>query len=120
MEFDYISEEPAASAGQGRQQYLFNKAENLVIQVTADGFCLRSELWLRSYLQTVVAGNPLPGFTHHGKTMVSDDMIRPMIEGLSYKAYVEEKLNRINKAIAMQGEQLMSNIPGMGKGALSS
>lgn len=110
MEFDYFTEE-SASAGQTAQHYLLSKAENIVIQATKDGFCLRTELWLRSYLDTVLAGNQLPGFSHHGKVDVNEDVIRPMIDGLSYKAYMEQKLTRINKALAMQGQRVMSSIP---------
>jgi hypothetical protein len=115
MELDYFTEEPVSSSGKGSaQHYFFNKADGLIIQSTPEGFCLRNEIWLRSYLQTVLVGNPLPGFTHHGKIELSEEIIRPMIEGLSYKAYVEQKLAKVNKALAMQGERIMSSLPSAG------
>lgn len=114
MEFEYFTEE-SVSGDQKEQHYLLSRAENIVIQATTDGFCLRTELWLRSYLDTMLAGNALPGFAHHGKVDVDEATIRPMIDGLSYKAYMEQKLSRINKALSMQGRIVMSSMPLQGK-----
>ena len=121
MQLDHFTEEPASSSGgKTTQHYLYNKDENLVIQATPEGFRLRDELWLRSYLQTVLSGQPLPGFSYFGKIEVSDGVIRPMIDGLSYKAFVEQKLTRINRAIAVQGTRIIGAMPNLNGAAIGS
>ena len=126
MELEYFTEEPVstakpqAGAKGATQHYLYSKEENVVIQATPDGFGLRTELWLRSYLQTVLAGQSLPGFFHHGKVEVREDAIRPLIDGLSYKAYMEQKLTRINRALTAHGDLIMASIPSLTKAGMLS
>ena len=121
MEFDYFAEEPAVSSENIKTvHYLFSLENNVIIQTNETGFCIRSDPLLRTYLATVLAGKSLPGFSHLGKVTISDEQIRPVIDGLSYKAHVEQRLSRVNKAISMHTEQIKSCLQNIHQGSIGS
>ena len=121
MEFDYFAEEPAVSSEKVQTvHYLFSLENNVIIQTNETGFCIRSDPLLRTYLATVLSGKALPGFAHLGRITISDDQIKPVIEGLSYKAHVEQRLSRVNKAISRQTEQIKSCLQHIHQGSIGS
>lgn len=113
MEFEYFIELPGSGEG-AVNHYLFNATDDLIIQATKDEFCIRSEPLLRVYFKALLNGSALPGFSHQGSLTVDDEHIRPMIDVLSYKAHVEEKLHRVNRAIGAHGKRILDHIQAQG------
>lgn len=121
MEFEYFSEENISIKGDQKvTHYLFNLERETIIQTGEEDFSLRNEPLLQTYLHTILNGRTLPGFTHLGKISISDEQIKPVLDVLSYKAHVEARLNRVNRAISVQAERILSHIQTTAHGTLGS
>lgn len=121
MIFEYVIEKPVSTSGKETEaHFIFNPEADLLIQTQPGGFCVRTEPLLKTYLKTVLSGTPLPGFHHAGSLSVGDDQIRPILDVLSYKTFVEQKLERVNRAISAQAGRILAPLGELYQGRLSS